>query len=119
MNRFSGTPAQPITSYVQVKSLGGLSELGWNVDSWSPLIEYQLQYKRQQVSSFSSHVRGGVQKVQKLTRVLEISIPLQSVLLGTRHTSPSGTTIVEIIAGTPLWEQNLAGPHCILHYIFT
>lgn len=44
----TGTPAQPITSYVQVKSLGGLSELGWNVDSWSPLIEYQLQYKRQQ-----------------------------------------------------------------------
>lgn len=54
---FIGTPAQPRSTYVNVKQLAAngdykMPELGWAVDSWSPLIEYQLQYKKQQVSGY-------------------------------------------------------------------
>lgn len=54
---FIGTPAQPRSTYVNVKQLTAngdykMPELGWAVDSWSPLLEYQLQYKKQQVSGY-------------------------------------------------------------------
>ncbi|KAL4135037.1 hypothetical protein QTP88_006703 [Uroleucon formosanum] len=44
----TGSPARPQPSYVKVK--GKAPELAWTVDSWSPLIEYQLQYRQQQDS---------------------------------------------------------------------
>jgi hypothetical protein len=43
----TGSPARPQSSYVHVKDKA--PELAWIVDSWSPLVEYQLQYRRQQV----------------------------------------------------------------------
>ncbi|VVC26778.1 Hypothetical protein CINCED_3A020364 [Cinara cedri] len=53
----TGSPAQPQSSYVEIKEPAGTvpktPELGWTVDSWSPLVEYQLQYKRQQDPSTS------------------------------------------------------------------
>jgi len=42
----TGSPARPQSSYVHVKDKA--PELAWIVDSWSPLVEYQLQYRRQQ-----------------------------------------------------------------------
>ncbi|XP_060855803.1 neural cell adhesion molecule 1-like isoform X1 [Metopolophium dirhodum] len=47
----TGSPARPQQSYVKVK--GKAPELAWTVDSWSPLIEYQLQYRQQQDSPTS------------------------------------------------------------------
>jgi hypothetical protein len=47
----TGSPARPQPSYVQVN--GKAPELAWTVDSWSPLLEYQLQYRRQQDSAAS------------------------------------------------------------------
>lgn len=42
----TGSPARPKSTQVLVK--GKAPELLWTVDSWSPLLEYQLQYRRQQ-----------------------------------------------------------------------
>lgn len=48
----TGKPAQPSSTYVKPSSAAAetkMPELRWTVDSWSPLLEYQLQYKKQQV----------------------------------------------------------------------
>ncbi|XP_022177691.1 neural cell adhesion molecule 1-like isoform X2 [Myzus persicae] len=47
----TGSPAQPQPSYVHVN--GKAPELAWTVDSLSPLMGYQLQYRRQQDSPAS------------------------------------------------------------------
>ncbi|XP_027849832.2 neural cell adhesion molecule 1-like isoform X1 [Aphis gossypii] len=47
----TGSPAKPQSSYVHVKDKA--PELAWTVDSSSPLLKYQLQYRRQQDSADS------------------------------------------------------------------